>query len=120
MPSRSAHRAALQRSKEPGVIAPEGLSLPDLPAAMNWHNPVVGENINRGEWQILRVGPGGADVLASVMRNGAGDADVSLKIVRSPLMPPPITLPIAQAFEVAAQFARSLSSRSRDIIWPPE
>ncbi len=109
MPSRSAHRAALQRSKEPGVIAPEGLALPGLPAAMNWHNPVVGENINRGEWQILRVGPGGADVLASVRRNGTGDADVALNKVESPLIPPHVTLPIAQAFELAAEFARKSS-----------
>lgn len=109
MPSRSAHRAALQRSKEPNVIAPEGLTLPDLPAGMNWHNPVVGENVNRGEWEILCVGPRGADVLASVRRNGESDADVSLNNVASPLIPPPITLPIAQAFEVAAEFARKSS-----------
>ncbi len=72
MPSRSAHRAALQRSKEPSVIAPEGLTLPELPAGMNWHNPVVRENVNRSEWEILRVGPGGADVLARVSRKCAG------------------------------------------------
>lgn len=108
MPSRSAHRAALQRSKEPSVIAPEGLKLPDLPAGMNWHNPIVGHEIDRGEWEILRVGPGGADVLASVRRNGAGEADVSLKNAEGPLIPPPITLPIAQAFGVAAEFARRL------------
>jgi hypothetical protein len=107
MPSRSAHRAALQRSKEPSVIAPDGLTLPDLPAGMNWHNPIVGHEINRSEWQILRVGPGGADVLASVRRNGADDADVLLKTLGSSLIPPPVTLPIAQAFEVAAEFARS-------------
>ncbi|KGU41872.1 hypothetical protein [Xanthomonas citri] len=75
---------------------------------MNWHNPVVGHDIDRDEWNMLRVGPGGADVLARVRRNGAGDADVSLTIAGSPVVPPSVTLPIAQAFEVAAEFARSL------------
>lgn len=110
MPSRSAHRAALQRSKEPSVIAPEGLALPELPAGMNWHNPVVGESVNRSEWEVLRVGPGGADVLVRVRRNGASEADVSLKVAGSPVIPPAVTLPIAQAFEVAAEFARNSAS----------
>lgn len=38
-----------------------------------------------------------------------GDANVSLKTVGSPLIPPPVTLPIAHAFEVAAEFARNSS-----------
>ncbi|WP_253275187.1 hypothetical protein, partial [Xanthomonas vasicola] len=97
---------ALQRSKEPSVIAPEGVTLPELPVGMHWLNPVIGNDIDRGQWNVLRVGPGGADVLASVRRNVTGDADVSLKKVGSPLIPPPVTLPIAQAFEVAAEFAR--------------
>ncbi len=109
MPSRSAHRAALRRSQEPGVIAAEGMTLPELPAGMNWHNPVVGENIDRNEWDVLRVGPGGADVLARVRRNQAGGADVSLTITGSSAIPPPVSLPIAQAFEVAAEYARSLA-----------
>lgn len=109
MPSRSAHRAALQRSKEPSVIAPEGLTLPDLPAGMNWHNPVVGENVNRGEWEILRVGPGGADVVARVRRNQSGEANVYVPIPGSASVPEPVTYPIAQAFEVVAQFARNWS-----------
>ncbi|WP_238691651.1 hypothetical protein [Xanthomonas arboricola] len=105
MPSRSAHRAALRRSQEPGVIAPEGVTLPDLPIGMTWHNPIVGQNIDRDEWEVLRVGPGGADVLARIRRNQAGGADVWLTIAGSPVIPPPVTLPIAQAFEVAAMFA---------------
>ncbi|WP_126969100.1 hypothetical protein [Xanthomonas sp. BRIP62411] len=72
---------------------------------MNWHNPIVGHEIDRDDWEILRVGPGGADVLARVRRNGAGDADVSLKTVGSPVILPAVKLPIAQAFEVAAEFA---------------
>ncbi|RYE79330.1 MAG: hypothetical protein EOO80_06570 [Oxalobacteraceae bacterium] len=75
---------------------------------MNWHNPVVGLSTDRDEWNLLRVGPGGADVLARVRRNGASEADVSLMIAGSPVVPPPVTLPIAQAFEVACEFARSL------------
>lgn len=59
MPSRSAHRAALRRSQEPNVIAPEGVTLPELPIGMNWHNPVVGQSTDRDEWNLLRVGPGG-------------------------------------------------------------
>ena len=109
MPSRSAHRAALRRSQEPGVIAAEGVTLPELPAGMNWHNPVVGESIDRNEWNVLRVGPGGADVLARVRRNQAGGADVSLTITGSPVISPPVSLPITQAFEVAAEYARSLA-----------
>lgn len=107
MPSRSAHRAALQRSKEPSVIAPEGVTLPSLPRGMNWNNPVIGDKFEREEWNLLRVGPGGADVLARVRRNGATEADVSLMIAGSPVIPPAVTLPIAQAFEVAAEFARN-------------
>ncbi|MBB5737246.1 hypothetical protein FHT09_003018 [Xanthomonas arboricola] len=76
---------------------------------MSWHNPVIGEDIDRDKWNLLRVGPGGADVLARVRRNQTGEADVSLKNAESPLIPPPVTLPIAQAFEVAAEFARNLS-----------
>lgn len=109
MPSRSAHRAALRRSKEPSVIAPEGVTLPALPPSMSWHNPVIGGNVDRDEWNLLRVGPGGADVLARVRRNGATEADVSLMIAGSPVVPPPVTLSIAQAFEVAAEFARNSS-----------
>jgi hypothetical protein len=109
MPSRSAHRAALRRSQEPNVIAPEGVTLPELPTGMNWHNPVVGESTDRDEWTLLRVGPGGATVLARVRRNGASEADVSLMIAGSTFVPPPVTLPIAQAFDVAAKFARNSS-----------
>lgn len=109
MPSRSAHRAALQRSKEPSVIAPEGVTLPPLPPNMTWHNPVIGGDVDRGEWCLLRVGPGGADVLARVRRNGEAEAAVWLTIAGSPVIPPPVTLPIAQAFEVAAEFARNSS-----------
>ncbi|QDS15806.1 hypothetical protein FPL04_09210 [Xanthomonas arboricola] len=76
---------------------------------MTWHNPVIGGNVDRGEWCLLRVGPGGADVLARVRRNGETEAAVSLTIAGSPVVPPPVTLPIAQAFEVAAQFARNSS-----------
>ncbi|XNL35376.1 hypothetical protein FMO13_22260 [Xanthomonas phaseoli pv. dieffenbachiae] len=76
---------------------------------MNWHNPVIGGNVDRGEWNLLRVGPGGADVLARVRRNGETEAAVSLTITGSPMVPPPVTLPIAQALEVAAEFARSLA-----------
>lgn len=107
MPSRSAHRAALQRSKEPSVIAPEGVALPSLPRGMNWNNPVVGEKFDRDEWHVLRVGPRDSDVLARIRRNGASEADVSLKVAGSPVIPPAVTLPIAQAFEVAAEFARN-------------
>lgn len=109
MPSRSAHRAALQRSKEPGVIAPEGVTLPVLPRGMNWNNPVIGEKVDREQWDVLRVGAGDSDVLARVRRNGASEADVSLRIAGSPVIPPAVTLPIAQAFAVAAEYARSLS-----------
>ncbi len=109
MPSRSAHRAALRRSQEPSVIAPDGVTLPDLPIDMNWLNPVVGQNANRDEWCLLRVGPGGAEVLARVRRNEMGGADVSLSIAGSPVIPPAVPLPIAQAFEVAAEFARNLA-----------
>ncbi len=107
MPSRSAHRAALQRSKEPTVIAPEGLTLPDLPPGMNWLNPVLGEHIDRDQWMILRLHPGGSDAVATVRRGEPGHADVTLPVAGSPLVPPPVTLPIAQAFEVAAEFART-------------
>lgn len=107
MPSRSAHRAALQRSKEPSVIAPEGVTLPFLPRGMNWNNPVFGEKSDREEWHVLRVGPGGSYVLARVRRNGASEADVSLEVAGSPVIPPAVTLPIAEAFEVAADFARN-------------
>ncbi|MGQ5267418.1 hypothetical protein [Xanthomonas arboricola] len=76
---------------------------------MSWHNPVIGEDIDRDKWNLLRVGPGGADVLARVRRTQTGEADVSLAIAGSPVIPPAVTLPIAQAFEVAAEFARTLS-----------
>lgn len=74
---------------------------------MNWNNPVVGEKFDREEWHVLRVGPGESYVLARVRRNGASDADVSLTVAGSPVIPPAVTLPIAQAFEVAAEFARN-------------
>jgi hypothetical protein len=109
MPSRSSHRAALQRSKEPSVIAPVGVMLPALPVGMNWHNPVAGETVDRDQWEILRVGPAGASVLARVRRNQAGEADVYLPIPGSASVPEPVTYPTAQAFEVAAEFARSSS-----------
>ncbi|PPU60060.1 hypothetical protein XacyCFBP1159_13455 [Xanthomonas arboricola pv. corylina] len=76
---------------------------------MNWNNPVIGDKFEREEWHVLRVGPGGADVLARVRRNGEIEAAVSLTIAGSPVIPPPVTLPIAQAFEVAAEFARTLA-----------
>lgn len=109
MPSRSAHRAALRRSQEPNVIAPEGITLPDLPNRMNWHNPVIGDRTDRDRWDVLNVGPGGAVVVASVHRGEQHYAEVFLPIPGSPLVPAPRTLPIAQAFEVAAEFARTLA-----------
>ncbi|PPU42682.1 hypothetical protein [Xanthomonas arboricola] len=76
---------------------------------MNWNNPVIGEKFEREEWHVLRVGPGDSEVLARIRRNGASEADVSLKVAGSPVIPPAVTLPIAQAFEVAAEFAFSSS-----------
>lgn len=107
MPSRSAHRAALRRSREPSVIAPEGVTLPELPVGMNWLNPVVGNDTDRDQWCLIRASAGGAEVLARIRRNKMGGADVSLSIAGSPVIPPAVTLPIAQAFEVAAEFARN-------------
>lgn len=77
---------------------------------MNWNNPVIGDKLEREEWHVLRVGPGDSEVLARIRLNGASEADVSLKVAGSPVIPPPVTLPIAQAFDVAAKFARSLFS----------
>ncbi|NMI19902.1 hypothetical protein E1J28_20955 [Xanthomonas hortorum pv. vitians] len=76
---------------------------------MNWHNPVVGNDTDRDQWLLLRANPAGSEVLARVRRNGASEADVSLTIAGSPVIPPAVTLPIAQAFEVAAEFARNSS-----------
>lgn len=109
MPSRYSHRAALQRFSEPSVIAPEGVTLPELPPDMNWHNPVRGESIIRDEWEILRVGPAGTDALARVRRNQAGEGDLYLPVPGNPLVPAPVAWPLAQAFELAAEAARSSS-----------
>lgn len=83
--------------------------MPGLPDAMYWYNPVDGERIDRDRWELLHVGPGGTDVLATVRRRQGGEADVSVKMVGSFVVPPAVTLPIAQAFEVAVEFARRSS-----------
>ncbi|KAB7769371.1 hypothetical protein CKY51_07240 [Xanthomonas maliensis] len=80
--------------------------LPDLPAGLHWLNPVVGEATDRGQWDLLRVGPGGADVVASVRLTESGQAELSLRIPGNDLVQPPAMLPIAHAFEVAAEFGR--------------
>ncbi|WP_227024106.1 hypothetical protein [Xanthomonas arboricola] len=86
---------------------PKSRTLTELPVGMNWLNPVVGETINRDQLNVLCVDPGGADVPARVRRNQTGGADLSLTIAGNPVILS-VTLPIALAFEVAAEFARSL------------
>lgn len=67
VPSRHAHQAALRRSKEPHVIAPQALNeLPLLPAAMGWRNPVRDYDYDRSEWHIFIVLPHASVVLASI------------------------------------------------------
>jgi len=107
MPSRSAHRAALRRSQEPSVIAPDGVTLPELPANMNWLNPVRGDRFDRDEWNLLLVGAGETVVIARIQRERPGQTGALLTLKGGSAMP--TTLPIAQAFVVAAEFARSSS-----------
>lgn len=73
MPSRSAHRHALRRSKEPLVIAPLELPvLPTLPRNHGWRNPVRGDYYQRDVWELYRVDPHASATLATVQRVASG------------------------------------------------
>ncbi|MBB4126210.1 hypothetical protein GGR77_001500 [Xanthomonas translucens] len=109
MPSRSAHRAALRRAKEPGVIAPEGVTLPELPEDMGWRNPVRGDAFDRDEWQLYQIEPGASINLATIRREKAG-GDAALLSLKGELASQ-VPLPLAQAFDVAAEHARQAARR---------
>ncbi|MBB5875909.1 hypothetical protein [Xanthomonas sp. 3498] len=103
MPSRSAHRAALRRALEPSVIPPEGVALPSLPDNMNWLNPVIGNDHDRDIWNLIRILPGHAETVASIKRRGA-PSGFGVLIVKGD-QEPARTLPLALAFEAAAEWA---------------
>lgn len=48
----------MRRAKEPGVIAPDGVTLPELPENMGWRNPMRGDSFVRDEWQVYQLGRG--------------------------------------------------------------
>lgn len=91
---------AVERAR---VIAPEGMTLPELPASMNWLNPVIGNDTDRGQWLLLRANPGGSDVFARIERVRHDEGHVLA--TRHLNSESPIALPIAQAFELAAEVA---------------
>ncbi|NIJ87011.1 hypothetical protein FHY35_004061 [Xanthomonas arboricola] len=102
MPSRSAHRAALRRSREPSVIAPEGMTLPELPQRLGWRNPMRGDHYVRNEWELYRVSSIDAYTIATVLLEQAGDRGTVLTF----RVPPESTssMSLAQAFEAVAEF----------------
>jgi hypothetical protein len=78
MPSRSAHKAALRRAKEPTVIAPPGVELPALSSPFGWRNPVHDYSFDRDEWQVYREHPEQAITVARVRRLPDGAFSVCL------------------------------------------
>jgi hypothetical protein len=79
MPSKAAHRAALRRSKEPGVIAPAELSdLPLLPPDHGWRNPMREYDYVRDEWELYRMGVHASITLAVIHLLDAGSFSVHL------------------------------------------
>lgn len=107
MPSRAAHRAALQRTKEPSLVAPDGVTLPELPEPHAWRNPVHGDCYDRGEWEIYRVEPGGSVTVARVRASGAESYAVDLRsagVTESRTCGP-------EAFDVAAAWCREYHPR---------
>lgn len=106
MPSRSAHRAALQRSREPSVIAPEGMALPELPQRLGWRNPMRGDHYVRNEWELYRVSSIDSYTIATVRLEQAGERAALLTFRVPP--EPARSMSLAQAFEAAAEFASRL------------
>ena len=101
MPSRSAHRHAIRRSKEPLVIAPAELpDLPVLPPGHGWRNPVRGDYYVRDEWELYRMHPEASITLAVIHRLDAGSFSVHL--ASADFGPPDFVGSAQEAFMLAA------------------
>ena len=76
MASSDSRRAALRRSKLPGVLPPPELTelpaLPQTPRAYGWRNPINSVDYNRDAWEIYYVEPGGS-VTVVFLRRVSGD-----------------------------------------------
>lgn len=104
MPCRHATKAALRRSREPMVIPPSGLAeMPSLGHSIfndrGWRNPVRGYDYVRTEWEVYRVCPESARVLASVQLAADGTFEVSSGDAFAKVVDP------QAAFELAAGWA---------------
>ncbi len=95
----------MRRAKEPGVIAPDGLTLPELPANMGWRNPVRGDAFDRDEWQLYRLGSGDSINLATIRRVQPDAYTVSMAGQGGAVAPLSLYL-AAAAFAMAAEWAR--------------
>ena len=72
MASTDSRRAALRRSKLPGVLPPAELAeLPALPQSLRaygWRNPINAVDYDRDQWEIYYVEPSGSVTVAHLRR----------------------------------------------------
>jgi hypothetical protein len=101
MPSKAAHRAALRRSKEPGVIAPAELpDLPALPPGHGWRNPMREYDYVRDEWELYRMHTAASITLAVIHR--LNDGRFSVHLASADFGPPDLVGSAQEAFMRAA------------------
>ena len=106
MPSRSAHRHALRRSKEPLVIAPPELpDLPLLPEGHGWRNPMRDYHYVRDEWELYRMHPHAAITLAVIRR--CDSQTYSVRLAGAAVAAADISGSAQEAFDLAARNARA-------------
>ena len=106
MPSRSAHRHALRRSKEPLVIAPPELpDLPLLPDGHGWRNPMRDYHYVRDEWELYRMHPQASITLAVIRRCDSGTYFV--RLAGAALAAADLQGTAQEAFDLAARSART-------------
>ncbi|UXA48546.1 hypothetical protein M0D44_20090 [Xanthomonas prunicola] len=91
------------------MIPPEGIFLPELPPTMGWRNPVRGYDHVRTEWELYVDSAIDAYTVATIQIERTGDQVANLKIASSAGAASERSMPLAQAFEEVAEFARSWS-----------
>lgn len=106
MPSRHATRAALQRSREPPVIPPAGLTeMPSLGYSLvkdrGWRNPLRGDHFDRSLWEAYQVGCETARVLSSVRLVADGTFEVSSGEAFARVCDPQAALELAAGWAMA-------------------